>query len=458
MKHILIFFLIIFFYGSYAKADFIAYFYINSPSCNSCCISAIEILSNELLNLNIKQINIILNEKNGNLKSLLNKNKLINNIKMLNENQLNQSHFSNSGMDLVIKDSLDNIIYYFPEFTNTMKPLNTIKKYNIKTEYSLQDSDLIFTNVLSPSIIGNDLFFIDPNELLIYKYSLKNKKLNVFFDASKQAKYYFFDSLKESKDIWDMTYEKYKSFIKYLFIFSDSIHLFSYINILSGYDFDSTKKQVNWKEKSAILQLDSTEKVIPFLTEDKDIFLLSGYTRLYSLVNDSIILMPTINNTNNLKFSFFNSYRKSFTKIFISAEDLNVLSLDSLLFVADNNNIFFYDYQSDKALYLKFGLDNSLKKSVTKKIIHTVDNPVYDIMAFNDNLYFLFYRPELNNQLYVEEFQMPDFTFSKAFILHNDENFLTNKIPVKIEKDKLFILSSDDKSNWILEEYSLFEE
>lgn len=444
-----------------ANSKYKAYFSINSTSCNSCCVTAIEILSKELKeNQNefpIGYIEIILDNKAKNMKRLFAKNKLIDSINVLSSSDNLTLSSNRSPMDLIIKDSVDNVISIFTDFTNTITPTNTLKQYNDKEEFNITSNEVSVGRILSPTIIGNSLYIIEPESNLLWKYNINTKEIEEIPEATKEIKFTFYDPNKQNIEYWEMTYEKYKSFIKYYSYFPDKDSVFAFINIISGYTFDSTMKEVKWESKFAIQKINSDEKIISIANLPNFFWLSSKSTRFYTLVNDSIVMLPIITESNKVDFSFFNTNSKSILKLSIGQADLKDLSVDSLLFTSDGkNNIIIYDYHSSKYILYKY-LGEDIKKVQDIILInHTVNSQVYDIVASDGKLYFLFYRPEIDSKLYVEEYILENtIQFSKSFLLNNNLDYLQSNIPIGIIDGNFYLLSGNEDYDWKLEKFNL---
>ncbi len=444
-----------------ATPKYKAYFLINTTSCNSCCVTAIEILSKELKESQnefpIGYIEIIIDNKAKNMKRLFAKNKLIDSITVLSSSDTLTLSSSRSPMDLIIKDTADNIISFFTDFTNTITPINTLKQYNDKEEFNITSNEVSIGKILSPTIIGNSLYIIEPELNLLWKYNIKLKEIEEIPEATKEIKFSFYDPNKHNLEYWEMTYEKYKSFIKYYSYFPDKDTVFAFINIISGYTFDSTMKEVKWESKFAIQKINSDEKIISIANLPNFFWLSSKSTRFYTFVNDSIVMLPIITESNKVDFSFFNTNSKSILKLSIGQVDLKDLSADSLLFTSDGkNNIIIYDYNSSKYILYKY-LGEDLKKVQDIKILnHTVNSKVYDIVASDGKFYFLFYRPEIDSKLYVEEYVLENtLLFSKSFLLKNNLDYVQSNIPIGIIDGNFYLLSGNEDYDWKLEKFNI---
>lgn len=452
-----------------AKPNIKATFVIDNQKCNTCCISAIKILSKSFLeddlSFNFSQIEVFVNKKNKIIKHLLSKDTDLDTnlfkILILGDDTLKKINKFDNDNCLILSDSLNNLYYYFINFTNTTEIVNTIKTYYLNKEVRITNEDISIGNILSPTILNNKLIFIEPDSDLTWEIDINNNQINQLPEPTKSIKFSFFDSTKNDIAIWEMTYDNYKSFIKNYFIFSSYNEIYSFISILSEYELKivSSRKEAIWQNRLALMKLKQDEKVIPIKQPIHSEWISTKYTRLFSKVNDTIYIVPFYDETGNEYFRFFNTKKLEFLPNKITEFDILPCKIDSILFVSDgNNNIIFYDFNQNKLARFRFSMNELKKDKNLLDIKHSVNSEVYDIIANEDNLYFLYYRLNNGSYLYLEEFKIErEIKFNRSFICNSNQEYLENNIPVGFSNSFLYVLSKNADSEWIIEKFKILE-
>lgn len=447
----------------HAKTGLKATFLMKNPNCNSCCISAIKILTKKFLEddrkFKINNIEVFVNKKNKHIKNLLGSESNIINVSSLNKDTLKEMNMLHNENSLILSDSLNRIYYIFSVITNTSEIVRTINSFNNKHEYMLTKNEFNIGNILSPILLKDNLIFIEPESDIIWGYNIDNQNLYKYPEPSKDTKFSLYDSTKNELAIWDMTYEYYQSFIKNYFVFSSNEDIYSFISILKEYELiiESSKKEAAWQSTLALMNLKQNNKVKPLYQLNKNEWISSKFTRLYSIVNDSIYIIPFYDDTGKIYFRFFNTSNFEFLNRIIFKHDIAPCNIDSTLFVSDgNNNIFFYDYNKNKLVRFMFSMNEVIKDTNNFEVKHTTDTPVYEIVANKSHIYFLYYTIENNIKLYIEEFHNNSmFNFNRSFVCNSNNEYLETNLIIGIRNNFLYVLSQNEDNEWLLERFEL---
>jgi len=444
--------------GSTWKTESTAKFVISGTICNSCCFSAINVLSEEFEKFGINQQIVIVDKELKKLKPLiLEKCSLVDSVLIIENNQFNAIFPDYKNNDVYIVDKNNNTLFHFTDFTNAgsiqsiIKNTTKVKKHKI----ILPETTL---KIISP-YVSNDkdlAFFIDPINHMILKYSMQSESIVESYIPDKNTMFHFFDSTKNSISIWEETYKYSPNFIHFYFLYEYESSLNSLITILNGYNLDTIKREAIWNQAISKLSLSDNNRISKYKEPNYQIYLKSGFTRYYTNLSDSVLVLPALLTFTSTGIALLD-IRKDSIEYFNSKEvfNLNSLNEDSIIFTANyDNKLIFYNYQEN---YLQlFSYDNgNFKKILSKQIVSKANDSyeLFEMLAYKNSLYMIYFNDE---HLYVEEYSIDDnITFSKSFSLQNDSKYLQNISFIKVDNNYLYMLSSNDDDIYVLQEFRI---
>ena len=440
-----------------------AKFVLQENTCNSCCIEAINFLSKEFIDYGISKQIIYLDPQSSKLKPLLKyRCRNIDSIAILNKEEF-EILFPNSGTEEVFIANEEGINYFhFTSIRDTKIIVKTLDNSKLSKEYHIKLPEYT-VDIFSPYITNDNsnAFLIDPYNNIIYNYSLIQNSIVKVVEPDKDKMFTYYDSIKHSKEIWEMTFEGMpSSFIHFYFIYEDKSGVNSYISILNDYDYDTTKKKVMWSTIPSKFSLNQN-KISRYRGPLDRLYVSLSFSRLYSYLNDSLFIFPTHNASNNSSgFSTINLYNDSIT-FYDTKNNFNNTQInpDSLIFCANNfnklillnfNNYSIDIYKLDKDGFIKDGFINIINDN--KLAEENTQYTFYDIMSYFDKLY-LFYLNNKNNLIYVEEYSINDLSFLKAFTLSNNKEYLQNINFIKVDNSNIFMTSFNKENQLLLQNF-----
>lgn len=429
-----------------------ARYVINSLPCEQCCISAIKIINLKLIDYNIKDIKIFLDKKYKNIIPLLKKEKLIEITEIIDEISILNYSYNSYKDGLFLIDSSDNIIFLFPNFTNTILVTNTLEQYFDKKLFIINQSDsIIITNVLSPIRLSknNSVQFIIPELRLIVSYNYMHNKFDFIYEFTKNDKFYFFDSTIHSIEYWNMTYDIYQDFIyPYIIYAYDGKNFKSIINIINDYAFDSSKQTVLWQRIYSIFDYNLNKtKIIPITSFSS---INQSSNRIMTQLNDSLFVLSVNNLLDKQIFLILNSIND----LIVDSLDVNINGKEFLFCSDKMGNFLVLDYDK-KTLYHYIFSDRSLilANTYTKEILNINLKNIYDILTYKGRIFFVYYLGINENQLYIDEYTLNEFKYKRGFILNNSKDYTANNLFFDFRDDGLFIISSNHNGDWIIENF-----
>ncbi len=440
------------------------YFILRNRNCASCCISAIKIIKREFNKYFRSKYTIVLDSNNRNASRLLKKILRPNAIIVNKEKNYFKRIKLISNSEILVFDKNNNLLYHFTNFTDTKDIFESFEQKSSPEIYNLSSNDsILISNILSPFIDSDfNLLFIQPEIDRITSYNLIRKKFTNSFSYSKEEQYFFYDSSKSDKKYWDMTFEKYPSFIhNYFILYHDTDIIKVFVSILYGYDKQG--KTIKWKKRGAILTKNKNNGNFYIKRiDDKDNLWINGNIISFSRrLNDSISIIPLrslsssnqflgLFNTNNDSLAFLNKLDSVFSS--------NLDDLDSITFCASdkNNSIYVLNPGSNKLAKIKLSCDQiaSVKESYNFLNADYID----DIIGFFSDgkiIYLLYDIGENADILLLEEYNAQTFKLIKAYQLKNDTRYTKDIIPVDIIKKRLYLLAQNNDGDWIVEVFNL---
>ncbi len=424
--------------------------------CNSCCIASLNILSKEFIDFGITKQIVFIDKRLSNIKPLLKqKCKAIDSVIIVDRTEIDKLFPNAVSEGIFIQDKNKNNYFHFTNLRNVGLCQQVLRNYNSFKEHIIQFPEYSF-NILPPFISDDNknIFLIDPNNSLVFNYSLVLDSIINFYEPDKETMFTYFNPEVHSKDIWEMTFEGAPSFIHFYFVYQDTTKVNSYITILNDYNFDSTKKNVRWSSIPSKLSLNEYSIVSKFKESDDQYYPKSGFTRYYTKLNDSLLLIPSYTSYSNSGFAILNIYNDS-VNYYASERYFNnyILNGDSILFSSNNfNKIIMLNHQNMKLDIYEY--KNSQFKKVSKDYSHINSNDdyeLYDIMSFDRKLLVLYFNKL--DLLYVEEYSLDDLTFQNSYTLLNNTNYLNNINFIKYDGKNLFMSSANEEGTYLIQNF-----
>lgn len=437
-----------------------AYFYVTKNLCAPCNVASIESLSKQMKKNGLKNSYIVGDQLSKSLMRFYRKIEGIDSV-FISSNPL--PSFYNQSPDkakLIIRDTALNIQYEFPDISN-LKLINKILVSEMKPhEYTIPyDEKAEYVNVFSPYIDYDNkkLMFISPEYTSILSYDYSKGTFEGTITPSKEDKFYFLDTTKESKEFWELTYSYYKQFIHPYFIYRSNDVYKLWISTFSGYKFDSLVKMSIWKVSPAIYSLQKSNKNKDHIKKiDKDTQ-LQAYGRISSELNDSLLILKAVNDKMHEYYTAFNKNKEEMLQGNLDELTLNNVDSVGSLFATYHNILCIYNRTSNLLLAYEYNPTNNKFVVITKKenflpLKNLID--VKDIFIDSNLLYVVYFNNE-NNYSLMRVFSTNDYNWIMSFPIPVNEQYKDLYIPLDINKNRYSQLTSNDDGDLLLETFEL---
>ncbi|HPO62984.1 MAG TPA: hypothetical protein PK762_07880 [Candidatus Kapabacteria bacterium] len=464
--------------------QYYAFYFIDGYVCNQCCITSVK-LNIPILNEKFKDsiINILVFQEENKMNKTIAYQVGSKNI-FFDKNKIFESTFSDSTIDfpaLMITNQSGEELYFHNNLRNNPFEIeNVIKILHNKSDFftklkeykaiPLNEGDIPINYMASRTIVNDSVFvFIDPLVNMLQYYNYNNGKFVDYEMPPEEPKFYFYDSTKHNKSVWEMANQadfllSFREVLK----FNDECKIYK-CKLVDDY---MTEKTDDGKENTALNQADAIVKdrngkyeVLRFDLPDKYIYI----SKLKPMNKKYIALIEARWDLYEANKSFFNKelpivalfdengkFERYLLKYKDIIDDGDMISSEFLDFYtfSENGTLFLITKEYSKCIAVtESGIFYLKPNQHLKNWFESKDTTTEfeDIISNNQNLICIFsnkIKKELTFEFYNEKGE-----YSHKITTKLDNFDYKLFLTLAIRKKTILLLTLDKKENWFINKF-----
>lgn len=464
--------------------QYYAFYFIDGHICNQCCITAVKLLIPKL-NEKLKDsiINILVFQEENKMNKTIAYQIGLKDI-IFDKNKTFESIFSDSNNDfpvLMITNRSGEELYFHNNIRNNSFEIeNAIQKMHNKSEnftklkdykeILINEGDIPINYIACRTIVSDSVFvFLDPLVNMLQYYNYNNGEFVDYEMPPEEPKYYFFDSTKHNKEVWDLANQAnvLLSFRDVL-IFNDDCKIYK-CKLVDGY---ITEKTEDGKVKNNLSQADVVIKdkngkyeIIKFDLPDYYVYI----SKLKPMKNKYIALLEVRWDLYENNKSLFNKELPivalfgedgKFVRYLLKYKDIinegDMVSGEFLDYStsSENGTLFLVTKEYSKCIavtengFFQFKPNHYLKNWFESKDTTT---EFKDIISNNQFLICIFSNK--NSKELTFEFYNEKGEYSHQIITKLENAYYELLMEFAIRNQTIMLLTRDKKENWLINKY-----